>query len=330
MRRGSARVLNSVLLFALPLVGVGCEDGQRRVLSGDAGADASDAGPEAGSACEGRAEAAIGAAGGELRFCGARLIVPADVLTETVTFAIEPAEVPAPAPPDVLAGQAFRFTPDGAPLPGEVEIELPHDGGEGARVGLQRLVGNQLQGFEPCRVEADVIAQSVDTLGVFVAVRDPNSYPDGPSGLGKGDITYTIDDVEYTGAVDPEGTVAGYVIDEAPTADTKSITAVLRAAAGETFSQVDLRFAVDAGGDISVVQIAWTDLETMESANWVSAVHDPEDVSGSLSFEDGELIGALTATLYAGDVQRAFAGEFQLKAEKYRFPGELSCGFPEG
>lgn len=308
-----------------------CDDSKSPPRDGgddDASADAANDG-DAQSECTGSVTATIGEAGGELLLCGARLIVPAGVVSDPTEFGIELAETPAPPPPDVLAGQAFRFTPDSAALPGDVEVELPHDGGP-SRIGLMRLVEGELYGIEPCRVEDDVIAQQVSFLGVFVAVRDPNVYPEGPGGLGEGSITYEVDEANYVGDVAGGGGLKGYVIDEAPTDETKSITAVFRATKGETLVQVDLRFFIDAEGDIQVVQIAWIDVDSVQSGDWVSAIHSPDEVTQNLGYEDGTLSGDLSATLHYGDVTYTFSGTFTATAVKFRFPGELSCGVIEG
>jgi hypothetical protein len=288
----------------------------------DAGADAApDAAPDA---CATPVSSAIGPAGGELTLCGATLRVPAGALAAPITFGIAASSAPAPAEPRVLAGRAFRFTPDDAPLPTAVDIELPHDGAAG-RLELFAVAAGELHGLEACTVDDQIIGQAVPLLGTFVAVRDTHAYADSPRGLGAGTVTTTIGSDTRTWDV----AATGYAIDGA-WGGPMALTLILERSEGKRYQRLRLDIASDGAGGAEVLDGSWySDL-----ALW--QLGDPASTDPIAAIEvtraDGERLDAtVTGTLRAGKDTQPFVAELDVAPTYWQFPPERVCiGGPKG
>jgi hypothetical protein len=274
--------------------------------------------------CATPVSAAIGPAGGELTLCGARLRVPAGALAEPITFGIAASTAPAPAEPRLLAGRAFRFTPDDAPVPAYVEIELPHDGGAG-RLELFAVAGGELIGVEACTVDEAIVGQSVQLLGTFVAVRDAYPYAESPRGLGAGTVVTAFGDAERSWDV----AATGYAIDQA-WGDAVALTLILERSEGKAFDQLRLDIGSDGAGNAIVADGRWYS----EGVLW--QLGDPASgepiASITVTRDDGErLVATVTGTLRAGEATQAFRAELDVAPAYWTFPPERVCvGGPKG
>jgi hypothetical protein len=274
--------------------------------------------------CAEPVSAAIGPAGGELTLCGARLRVPPGLLAAPVTFGIAASTAPAPAEPRLLAGRAFRFTPDDAPLPDVVEIELPHDGTAG-RLELFAVAAGELVGVEACTVDERIIGQAVQRLGTFVAVRDAYPYADSPRGLGVGTVSTTIGDDVRTWDVAADG----YAIDGA-WGGPLALTIIVEHAEGESFDSLRLDVVGDVAGAAEVVDGRWYS----EGVIWQLGDHSQPGPIAVIEVvrADGERLEAtITGTLRAGEASRALAAAIDVAPAYWQFPPERACiGGPKG
>jgi hypothetical protein len=274
--------------------------------------------------CATPVSAAIGPDGGEVVLCGARLRVPAGALAAPVTFGIAAATAPAPAEPRVLAGRAFRFTPDDAPLPDVVEIELPHDGTAG-RLELFAVAAGALVGIEACTADDQIIGQAVSLLGTFVAVRDAYPYADSPRGLGAGSVATTIGDDARTWDVAADG----YAIDGA-WGGPLALTIIAERSEGKAFDSLRLDIVSDGAGGAQVVDGRWYS----EGVIWqLGAPASGEPIATiEVIRDDGDHLEAtVTGTLRAGEETLPFVATIDVVPAYWQFPPERVCvGGPKG
>ncbi|MCK6546713.1 hypothetical protein L6R52_12755, partial [Myxococcota bacterium] len=139
-----------------------------------------------------RATATIGATGGVLELCGAKVTVPAGALSHDVELSIAQVDpgVAIPAP-FVQVGPAWRIEP--ADLAGYAELELPHAEGWTDDLELVYLLEGAWSVHGACRQTERAVEMKVWDLGTFALVRDPRGMPTSPYGLGEGTATLTLD-----------------------------------------------------------------------------------------------------------------------------------------
>lgn len=275
-----------------------------------------------------RVVATIGASGGTIVHCdGARLELPAGALSaDTELFVERVASPPSITAPYVLAGPAFTFGPSGVVLAAPANVVLPTDGGD--RMELAVLVDGAWQVVEACASDATTISQAFGGLGTFVATRDPNTYPPGPSGIGEGSIDFVLGGAaggpEQTGTLDIE-----YAIDEA-VGSGETLTLVFRRSDAAGLVQFDLRFGTTDTGMLEAVQLAYADTSVGEIWDVISFLH-PGDLSVELTTHDARTVaGTITATLHLGDATRSLTATFTATHAEWRYPPERACGMPEG
>jgi hypothetical protein len=294
----------------------------------DAGApDASaDGGPDAGTpACEVGAtvSGSIGAAGGELALCGALLRVAPGELDAPVDFAIE--WITPPTPPDeprVLAGPAFRFTPDDQVLPGLVEVHVPHDGEPGRLEMVGIGTGGETSGFEACGSDEETVWQffgsvngtALSPLGKFVAVRDTYAYADSNQDLGSGTVSATLGERELVFVVGSDG----FAIDEYYPAGV-SLTAQVEVPDQEDLEQLRVQLFVPPGGETQVIYIQWYSEMTIWSFGFGGSA------TADVALVGDRVVGTLSGELVSGKATLPFAIELDVLAEYWRFPPERVC-----
>ena len=283
-----------------------------------------DAPADAGFGC-GRGAATIGPEGGTLEHCGARVVVPPGVLAEPLELAIE--EVGSPGDifhPYAINGPVLRVTPDDEPLPGLVELHLPHDGTIERQEAARWLEGEGWFVFEICDVTETTVSQSVALLGTFAAVGDPTDYPEGPDGLGVGQVDFDIAGTTDSMSLEPDG----YAIYQDGD-DGRMITLLYRRFTADVLEQFELRFFVATDGAVEPVLASHYSGATGEI--WAADVFaHPGAVTIALTETGAMLRGTAEGFLYRGDVSRPFSATFEGTPVLFRYPPERVCGFPEG
>ncbi len=298
------------------------------------GHDAAGAGPDAAAtACEVGASASlsIGPAGGRLSLCGASVTVPAGAMATPVTFGIEMVAAPTPpAEPRVLAGPAFRFTPDDVVLSGPVDVAVPHGGATG-RLEIYAVVGGELFGFEACTSDAETIGQtfgSIDgfvlgALGTFVAVQDTYAYAETKDDLGNGTLTAMVGARALAFDVGPDG----FALDEVygPFVGLTVETMV----PGADFEQLRVQLVVPENGPVDVIHVQWFSMIELWSLG-VPGAPGTTGTSDVVVGADGRLRGDVSGTLSSGEQSIAFTATLDVVADYWRYPAERVCpGLPE-
>jgi hypothetical protein len=272
---------------------------------------------------------AIGAAGGELSLCGARLAVAPGVLADEVDFTIT-AIAPPDAPPfrRALAGGVFAFAASVDPLPGLVSIDVPADDAAGY-LYLYRHDGDAWLGFEACRAGEGVAGQDVGALGTFAAMRDTVVYPSSPDGLGDGTIDATLDGVERRFTLDPssrgifsEGEDGGRVV----------TLYLWYTPPGGMLEVLDLRLAVPATGAASVIAASWIALDGPDYSFIDGLTGGSATITLDPSSAGDHYVADVSVTFVDNDsVEHALTAAIDVTVEAYEFPPELSCpGGPKG
>jgi hypothetical protein len=161
-------------------------------------------------------------------------------------------------------------------------------------------------------------------------LRDPYPYPDSVGGLGDGTVDLTFLATSTTYDVDQEGS---YAIFSSSESGGRSITLQLyRSLQPEGIESLKIDFAVGPGGlDGKLIQANFT--STVQGG--FSYIDGLVGKDGSITVEetaDGRYVGSLSATLQGGDPphEEPLTATFDVAVEKYAFPPELSCNFPEG
>lgn len=284
----------------------------------DAGIHADAEPPDGG--CPARASGRLGPGGGTLVHCdGARLEVPPGALAAETELFVERLEAaPAPPLPYVLAGPAFRFGPEDVRLSAPARFDLPHDGG--ARMEMAALVDDAWVLVEVCDSDDSVVTQSFASLGTLAAARDPNVYPEGPTGLGDGAVDFTFGETA-------DRLEAIYAIDQ-DVGEARALTLVYRRTVGDALEQLDVRLHVSVEGVVEPLQVAYANTATGEIWD-VLELLDPDALDVSLTRADGDALeGTIDATLRLGDQRRPLTATFTATVVEWRYPPERSCGMP--
>lgn len=305
-----------VLLLVLPVAcgddGAGGGGGESTTDAGGGDGGAADAAPDAAPAIvcdEPAVTATIGADGGELALCGARLIVRPGTLSEATEFTIEPAAAapPAPGAPLAIAGPALRFSASRA-LPGYVEVALPHGGHQSSYTQFAVYDGQEMIAIEACRVDAGSILAAVRALGSFVALYDTYAYTNPVDGNGTGTASASIGGDSLS--LQLPGTA--YAIDQAY--DDDAITMTL--ASDFLPGQLQL-FALVVGNTATLLRAQWF----ADGQLWQA-----DTGTITLASRDGNhLVGTATATLRHEQETMALSVELDVTPAYYQFPPERVC-----
>lgn len=336
------RSFGSPLFFAsaLLLTALGCTDEGEPMGGGGSGASppiggsASGAGGEGGAveggggaapSCDEPASAEIGPEGGELSHCGATLTIPPSAVSEATTFtiAIDP-EPPAPPFQRELASPLFLLTPEAPALSAPVSLRIEHEPAD-ARFEIATVIDGSFAAIEACEVTPESQQQWVGVLGRWAVLRDLNDYPDSPDGLGDG--TMVVDFLGETPTFDLDD-VGGYGILQADAAGGRSVTLIGRrdVAGGIEQLRIDLYASEDGSAD-GLVQVSWISTVLSGGYSYIG------DLIGTLqSFDltqtpEGRLVGSLAVEVEGGDPPslEPMSVTFDVAAEAYAFPPELSC-----
>jgi hypothetical protein len=314
-----SRIVAVVLLTASSGLAACGGSGSPLIDAGDL-TPADDAAPTCGPGAT--VTGSIGAAGGELDLCGARLAVAADLQTEPVEFTITQVEAPAPPPFErALAGGVFTFTASVAQLPGRVSIDVPADDAPGY-LYLYRYEAPDWYGMEACRTEG-VAGQDLDMLGTFAALRDTNVYPTSVDGLGEGAVDVTLDGVDRPFTLDAS---SRGIYQDAPDGSRAVTLYLWYTPPDEELEVLNLTFTVAADGAASVLTAAWTDLGG-PSYSYLNGLTAGSSTIALTAESAGErYVGALSVTFSdAENNEHVLTADIDVTVEKYAYPPELFC-----
>ncbi|MBK6518391.1 MAG: hypothetical protein IPM79_17335 [Polyangiaceae bacterium] len=283
----------------------------------------------AAPSCDQPASAEIGPEGGELSHCGATLTVPPAAVSVATTFsiAIDPAP---PAPPfeRELASPLFHLTPEAPALEAPVSLRIEHEAAD-SRFELATVIDGSFAAIEACEVTTESQQQWIGVLGRWAVLRNLNDYPSSPSGLGDG--TMALDFLGETPTYDLDDSGA-YGIFQADASGGRNVTLIGQrdVAGGIEQLRIDLYVSADGQSD-GLIQVSW--ISTVLSGGYTFI----DGLLGTLeSFEvtetpQGRLVGSLAVTVEGGDpvAEEPLALAFDVTAEAYAFPSELSCPFGE-
>ncbi|MFO0548643.1 MAG: hypothetical protein U0271_09660 [Polyangiaceae bacterium] len=318
-------------ILAAGLLAAGCGDASG---PGGSGAGGSNAGGEGVGGSGGAAAncppegvvTTIGPDGGELEYCGARLVIPAGALTTSTELSIQLDQDPPAAPYNRdLASPVFDIGPADLVLaaPADLTLSFPESDLRHSMAVVDE--GTQtFQEFEACGVTSTSLQQFVGRLGRYAILVDPYAYPAGPDGLGDG--TVSIDFMGESAVYDLDG-LFGYGI-FAPAADgSESVTLNSARDVPGGIQALRIDFGVDPSGVASgLTQITWTDTATSVGYTYIV---DLIGSNGELTVDtaSGRLSGTFTATLTGGDpmMDQVMTGTLDVSVERFSYPLELAC-----
>jgi hypothetical protein len=238
------------------------------------------------------ARATIGPAGGSVELCDAQATVEAGVLTEEVELVLERVvEVPDPAEPFALIGEAWRISTDGGDT-FPVLLELSHESER--PLELVRLEDDAWVVEGACEATPTEVVQTVTSTGTFALVTDPRPLPIDPTGLGDAEIAVTLGDREIaleTGAV-------GFLTDEISLSGLR--TFAFYAVSGSVSLSGEVAQLPD--GTALPVFVFVEDAATGEA--WSSDVFTrPDSLLASVTYDAGEVSASLEGALVGGSEQ---------------------------
>lgn len=270
------------------------------------------------------ATATIGAAGGYVELCGARLDVLAGTLASDTEFSIErldpPPEFVVPADHEI-AGPTFRFTSSGAPLGDYVRLTLPHE--RPGRVVLpQAVIDGELVPLEPCRVDDEVSVVDQPALGTLVSIYETIDFPATVSGLGDGEVTADFAGDSYVFSLDDPPNHAVHLGSD-DGLRTLELDAWLPT---EPTHHLLVQLAWDPElGDAAVYAASLALFDGADVALWMAGVDRGAVVELS---EVGEHVfeGTASIPLYdANGASEILDLVLSFRTERWRYPIELAC-----
>ncbi len=281
-----------------------------------------------GSACDGGSrEQVVGRDGGTLTFCGATLEIPAGALADdaTVGIAIDP------SPPDPpfhyeVASPAFVMTPSDLPLLAPASVTIPHAAASSRfELAVVDEANDTFAMFEACMVTDTSLQQFVGALGTFAVLRDVVDYPESTTGLGSGEVELTFLGETKTYDVDAQG---NYAIFQSSESGDRTVTIDTLYPVPDGVESLRIDFVVDAAGTSgSLVQVQWISTVTSQGYSFIDGLVGADGTIDVTEQPDGRLVGTLSATLSGGDpmTDQPLAATFDITADLYAFPPELSC-----
>ena len=294
---------------------------------GGSGGDDGGVACDVGSQTEGR----IGARGGVLELCGARIAIAAGTLTSPRTVRLTLVTVPDDAPVWLEpAGAAFTVDVEGG-LPASaappLSVLVPHAPTTRSLYFYRHDPDAGYQPIEACTVTDEQIGQELYVDGTFVALMDREDFPDSVDGLGSGTIDATLQGEQRSYDLD-EGFATYAIYDEALPGEWNVTLSVAQAPSDDELRRVLIKLAVAADGSASLIELTYG--STADGGFWGYLPFDPAPPAVSVTRTGQQLAGSIEVEVRRGDESAPLSLQFNVTVDKFRFPPELACSFPEG
>jgi hypothetical protein len=341
---GSVSKLSSPLLVTLALLGTNrCDDhagGQQDGGCDPGGHDAGsprDAGQreDAGADCAvgSYSEAEIGAAGGELDHCGARVAIAAGALDSVRNVRLTVVALPDGAPSWLEpAGAAFDVEVEGGVPPAAqppLSVLVPHASTTRSLYFYRYDAQDGYQPIEACTVTDRAIGQDVSVGGTFVALMDREDFPDSTDGLGSGTIDATFMGEQRSYDLDDDGFATFAIYDEAVPGEWSVTLSVAQVISDVELRRVLIKLAIANDGTATLIEVTYGSTAAPNGL-WSYLPFDPEPPAITVTRDGQGIVGSLEVELRSGDATELLSADFDVTVDKFRYPPELACGFPEG
>jgi hypothetical protein len=280
-------------------------------------------------------EASFGPEGGLVEWCGARVEMLVGMLTEPAAVTLTIVDLPAAPPfPLTAAGAAFDVQVSGgvaaAGTTAPLTILVPHEPTTRYLWFYRHDPKDGWQQIEACRSDESVIGQTVFTDGIFVALADTDDFPHSTSGLGSGRIDVTFQNTPSSFDLDARN-ISTFAIYDASASGERAVTlSATQPLSASHLERLLVKLHIGSADKASLIEVTYGFTGDIDGL-WSYLPFDTGPASITLTDRTGDhLAGSFDAELRRGDARSVLSGRFDVMVQKFRYPPELSCEFPEG